>query len=270
MRAPVAYGEAVSHPSRVDDWEQHWRAFGAAASDNPAQAYRRALIDALIARGPRPRRILDLGCGQGDLLAALDAGWPEAELSGVDLSAEGLRQAATKVPRAHLVQADLLRDDPTATPLAAWADVAVCSEVLEHLEDPGAFLATAARCVAAGGRLIVTVPGGPRTAFDRHIGHRRHFRTASLAALLRSAEFDVEYVAGVGFPFFNLYKLAVLLRGEGLARAVSSEAVPSPAARVAMQLFGRLLRPSRNAWRGGWQLIAVARRKRTEVGPCTI
>jgi len=254
----------MDESSGVDDWERHWLAFGESASDNPAQAYRRALIAASIERGPRPRRILDLGCGQGDLLAALHARWPDAELVGVDLSAEGLRQTSIKVPRTRLFQLDLLRSDPPPAAVAGWADVAVCSEVLEHLEDPAAFLSAASSFVAAGGRLIVTVPGGPRTAFDRHIGHRRHFRVASLTAVLRAADLDIEHVAGAGFPFFNLYKLAVLLRGERLAREVSSDASPSRVARAAMQVFGWLLRPSRNVSRGGWQLIAVARRRSTE------
>jgi len=253
----------------VDDWENHWLEFADSASDNPAQAYRRELIAGSIERGPRPARILDVGCGQGDLLAALHARWPDAELVGIDLSAEGIRQTSNKVPGARLLQIDLLRDDPFPSSITAWADVAVCSEVLEHLEDPGAFLRAAAELVAPGGRLIVTVPGGPRTAFDRHIGHRRHFRVASLMSLLRGADLDVVRVLGAGFPFFNLYKIAVLLRGKTLIRDVSKRGAPSGMARTAMRLFGWLLRPSRNASRCGWQLIAVAHRRspRDAAGP---
>ena len=65
---------------------------------------------------------------------------------------------------------------------------------------------------------MVTVPGGPRTAFDRHIGHRRHYTTDALRAVLDAAGLEVELVQGAGLPFFNLYKLLVMMRGDAVAR----------------------------------------------------
>ena len=57
---------------------------------------------------------------------------------------------------------------------------------------------------------VVTVPGGPMSAFDRHIGHRRHFSPDDLRAVLLAAGFQVERTTGVGFPFFNLYRLVAI------------------------------------------------------------
>src|SRR3546814_18015665 len=70
--------------------------------------------------------------------------------------------------------------------------------------------------MAPGCRLVVTVPGGPMSAFDRHIGHRRHFTPPALAALLTDAGLAVERTDGAGFPFFNLYRLGVIARGHRL------------------------------------------------------
>jgi len=145
--------------------------------------------------------------------------------------------------------------------MADWAEVAVCSEVLEHVDDPARLLRTAIRCLAPGGLLVVTVPGGPRTAFDRFIGHRRHFRPAALRSVLQGAGVEVDHVSGTGFPFFNLYKLVVLLRGRALVRDASSTADPSRAAAAAMRCFGVLLTPRLNSSRFGWQLAAQARRR---------
>ncbi len=58
----------------ADDWEAHWSEYADTASDNPAQEYRRQLILELADRaGGPPARSLDIGSGQGDLLAALRA-----------------------------------------------------------------------------------------------------------------------------------------------------------------------------------------------------
>jgi len=35
------------------------------------------------------------------------------------------------------------------------------------------------------------VPGGPMSAFDRHVGHRRHFSAAALRQLLVNSGFEV-------------------------------------------------------------------------------
>lgn len=246
-------------PASADDWEHHWTEYGEVVQENPAQDYRRQIILELIREHGRPQRLIDIGSGQGDLLASLADVWPGAELVGIEASAEGVRQAAAKVSRARFVRHDLLAPDPVPADLQGWADTAVCSEVLEHLDEPEQFLRAATRLLGAGGVLIITVPGGPRTAFDRYIGHRRHYRKRSLETLLRGSGLDVERVSGVGFPFFDLYKLVVLAQGDRLARDVTAGAERSSLARRVMHLFGMVLRPGRNSRRFGWQMVAVAR-----------
>ncbi len=46
--------------------------------------------------GLAPRRILDIGCGTGELLVAAARRWPEATLAGVDLSPAMLARAKAK------------------------------------------------------------------------------------------------------------------------------------------------------------------------------
>ncbi len=104
----------------------------------------------------------------------------------------------------------LAEDQPPATH-------AVCSEVLEHVDDPTTLMRNVdRRCSRPGAKVVVTVPGGPRSAFDKHIGHFRHFTGPTLHQVLTDAGLDVDRVLRTGFPFFNLYKLAVIARGEKL------------------------------------------------------
>lgn len=248
---------STAGPAR-DDWESHWDEFADSASENPAQRYRRALIARYLGRLEPPRRVLDIGSGQGDLLCSLRAELPDVELAGLELSTTGIERARQKVPGARFVQADLLRAPVDLPELTGWADVAICSEVLEHVEEPAVLLRNASRSVTAGGRVLITVPGGPRTAFDRHIGHRRHYDAASLRQVILDAGLTPELVRGHGFPSFNLYKLVVLARGERLIDDAAASGPPSPLAAATMRVFGALLQPRRCSSRAGWQLLAVA------------
>lgn len=246
----------------LDNWDGHWSEFNAAAELNPAQAYRRRLIARFIASGAgrTPKRIVDLGSGQGDLAAELRRSFPAAEILGVELSAAGIAFSRAKVPAAVFLQQDLLREVDRDCPYRSWADYAVCSEVLEHLDNPGLFLRNAAAYLAPGCRLIVTVPGGPMSAFDKHIGHRRHFSPVKLRELLAVAGFEVLSVHGAGYPFFNLYRRAVILRGDKLIRDVSTRPglFGRLASRVGMAAFGMLFTMNRSVGERGWQMVAVA------------
>lgn len=246
---------------RRDDWDRHWTDFEDSSAQNPAQAMRRRMIDELLQGTGPGSRILDLGCGKGDLLGELAWLHPGAELHGVDASRHAVELAARSVPAGSFAARDLLAPGGPPPDRAGWATHAVCSEVLEHVDEPTTLLANAKAYLAPGCRLIVTVPGGPMSAFDRHIGHRRHFTTERLRALLTEAGFTVETVTGAGFPLFDLYRLAVIVRGERLVRdaARSRSAPPSVAARVATGLFGLLLAAPQPRNRLGWQLLAVAR-----------
>src|SRR5262249_54462953 len=133
-----------------------------------------------------------------------------------ELSERGVAIARTRAPQARFLRRDLLVDGETDPSVSRWATHAVCSEVLEHVDEPERLLANSAAFLAPDARVIVTVPGGPMSAFDRHIGHRRHFTPAALAGTLGKAGYEVEMVSGAGFPFFNLYRLLVILQGQRL------------------------------------------------------
>jgi SAM-dependent methyltransferase len=128
----------------------------------------------------------------------------------------GLALARERVPDARFYRADFATSEPFPAELQAFATHVVCSEVLEHLDDPAVVLRKAVSLLAPGGRLIVTVPGGPRSAFDVHIGHRRHYSPGALEELVCRAGYVPMEVLGAGFPFFNLYKIFTVLRGDGL------------------------------------------------------
>jgi hypothetical protein len=133
--------------------------------------------------------------------------------------------------------------------------------VLEHLDEPRQLLSNAAEYLAPGCVLIVTVPGGPRSAFDTHIGHRQHFTDASITRVLEDCGFQDARAMRAGFPFFNLYRLVVILRGKKLVAdaAASSRGSMSLLARTVMRVFGILFKGNLSDSPWGWQMVAIGR-----------
>jgi len=98
------------------------------------------------------------------------------------------------------------------------------------------------------------------SAFDKHIGHRKHFRPLEIDLLFREAGYVPERVTGAGFPFFNLYRCLIVLRGKKLIEDVRArENHPaSRYARMAMAGFRRLFRLNLNSSPWGWQMVGKA------------
>ena len=126
----------------------------------------------------RPR-ILDAGCGGGAVLA---------ELAGLG-SAVGLEPSGPSRERALARGVGEVVDGGLeALPFADDAfDLAVCLDVLEHLDDDRGALAELRRVVRPGGALIVTVPAHPRL-WSRHDELNHHRRRYTRPALRAAAE----------------------------------------------------------------------------------
>ena len=247
-----------------DDWDHHWDAYGEAAEGNPANVYRCRLVMGLLGRPPAGATVLDIGCGQGEFAIHLRQTYPDVAVWGVEYSAAGVesgRAAAARGAEVNFTQLDLLQP-VTLDPGQPAAGCAVCTEVLEHVEDPVLLLRNSKSLLAGGCRVVITVPGGPRSAFDRHIGHYRHFTAADLCGVLTDAGYAVDRVLRAGFPFFNVYKIAVIARGRRLISDVEGrapDAKPSRAELAATRFFDLGFKHNLDDFPLRWQMAAVAR-----------
>ena len=141
-------------------------------------------------------------------------------------------------------------------------DVAVCIEVIEHVDEPEKFCHLLKSYLKPGAYLLLTVPGGPMSDFDRHIGHRKHYDKASISELLQKSGFNLEKVSLLGFPFFNIYRKIVILRGKRLISDVDTNTKGLSlgfAANFVMNVFHLLFKLNTGHSRFGWQIFAVAR-----------
>ena len=127
---------------------------------DPAQYLRwsdhriRPAVD-LVQRVPldRPRHIVDLGCGTGNVTALLRRAWPDARVTGVDGSPAMLERARAADPDVDWQQADIAAWAP-----AAPVDLLFSNAALHWLDEHGLLFPRLLGFVAPGGVLAVQMP----------------------------------------------------------------------------------------------------------------
>ena len=109
--------------------------------------------------------VLDIGCGYGEMLAELSF----VRRVGVDINHPALREAGRRNPTGCFMSADVER-----LPLAdASFDAVICSEVLEHMDDPLLLAREIVRVTRPGGVYCITVPNEAVTTLGRLVLGKR-------------------------------------------------------------------------------------------------
>ena len=159
-------------------------------------AYYHRAIERLCRRFVSPgARVLELGCGDGDLLASLSPD-PAASL-GVDLSAGMVEQARVRHPGLRFVVGDAeALDLPGERPF----DAVVASDLVGHLDDVYATFRSVRRLCHDGTRLVVTyynfvwegvLQAGERLGMKMPQRHQNWLGMADLENLLLLGDFRV-------------------------------------------------------------------------------
>ena len=98
------------------------------------------------------RRVLDIACGEGYGAHALSRAG-SSNVIGVDISAEACQHAHLKYGL------DARRGNAIDIPLPSGSvDVVVSFETIEHISEPGRFLAECRRVLASKGMLVISTP----------------------------------------------------------------------------------------------------------------
>lgn len=148
--------------------------------------------DFFLANAGHGSSLIEIGPGHG-LLLALASAQPEiGRIAGVDISAESIARTSFAVRTLGLDDVELHCGDMAqfGDDLRGF-DMLVCSEVLEHLEDPVAKLAEWSRCVKPDGVVFVNVP--INSPAPDHIYLLRNYKEC--ADLVEKAGLCIETVA---------------------------------------------------------------------------
>ena len=144
-------------------------------------------------------RILDIGCGPGFLLSALEGGW---QRHGVEVSAFAAKHAA-QWGEIFVGEVEAARYPD------AWFDAIVMHHVIEHIPEPGGTIREVHRVLKPGGVLLLGTPDfdsgcarlfGERYRLLNDPTHVSLFSNDSMHRFLRDHGFLVEKV---DYPFFD-------------------------------------------------------------------
>jgi SAM-dependent methyltransferase len=210
------------------------------------------------------RRLFDIGCGSGGLLAFLGA-------SGVQLAgACDVYPESLALVRRRVAAPLLLVDEGRFPPLAPGQTLVSLFDVLEHIDDDIGTLRHLVEVLEPGGILVLTVPAHPFLfdEMDAIAHHRRRYTRRELGDKLRAAGFWVRRVAHFMAPLVPLVALRWALRVLGGRRSVAerrkAELSVTPVLNGVMRTLLRLERPlvRSGVLPFGTSLIAVAERPR--------
>jgi len=205
-----------------------WRALGSRS--------KAAHVRALCARaGLRPATLVEIGCGDGALLAQLRE-FADV-LDGFELSGPAASLARRAVPEARRIEA---YDGAHVPARDGEYELAVLSHVLEHVPDPGPLLAEAARVAPW---VLVEVPLEANRSAARpakraeaaRIGHLHAFDRAAVRALLAGAGLRTR--AELSDPLPYEHHAFFGHRGRAAAKWAVRAAVHRLAPRAAERLF---------------------------------
>jgi 2-polyprenyl-3-methyl-5-hydroxy-6-metoxy-1,4-benzoquinol methylase len=229
-------------------------------------------LDLLRDMGVRPpASVLDVGCGWGITLEALERHGYRA--IGMEVSRRALDQLDR--PGRRLIEADLTRP---MGPHPPTHDAVLALDVIEHLDDDGAAVRRLASLTRPGGLVVVSVPALPELygEFDSIQGHRRRYLAPMLRAAFAESGLVLERVFWWGrwlLPALRRQRTRSHIRpgesaGEAYRRYLRLPPWPlTTAARIAFAIERR--RAIRGGLTIGTSLFAVARRPHRAL-PCPL
>ncbi len=179
---------------------------------------RRAVLAALIRREVQPApdcHILEIGCGTGHNLAML-GGFGRVDALELDEEARGL--AEERLGRS-VMSAPL--PEIAGVPDRTY-DLIGAFDVIEHIDDDGAAVASIAAKLKPGGKFVMTVPAHPWmwSAHDVVNHHKRRYSKRALKALIYGSPLKLDrigYFNSLLFPLAIADRVASKLRGKETA-----------------------------------------------------
>lgn len=151
---------------------------------------------------PTKGKILEIGCGFGDLLIFLEE---QFQTFGTDVSQEAIESAKKKLHHTNLFV--LSAEKTHLLPVRPFDTIVAC-HVLEHLKDPDKVLGIIAKSIKPGGSLFVVMPDpegfGHRLKANKWVGFRDKthislYPGSRWVKLIEKHGFQVEKVFSDGF-----------------------------------------------------------------------
>ena len=160
-----------------------------------------------------PQNILDYGCGTGVMLQKLSAQYPDAAVTGIDMSSEMLAIARKNAPQATLINGKFSKSPQQPH------DLVLSLNVLHHLPDAAAHLELLRKSCAVNGTIFLCdfAVSNPIMALSEqywrafHPAHRKSFTPPAQQDLITKNGLRIDRQAILKPDYFwrlQIYKLS--------------------------------------------------------------
>jgi 2-polyprenyl-3-methyl-5-hydroxy-6-metoxy-1,4-benzoquinol methylase len=162
-------------------------------------------------------RVMEMGCGDGNVLRFLEQVCGSEAITGMDLYAEGLKYARKRTA-CNVVQGDV-----SQPPFSKTFHLIGMFDVLEHVPKDTGILNDVWNLLEPNGVLLLTVPahGHLWSYFDEVSGHCRRYERRDLRTKLEQANFIIEYLTEYMASVYPLMWLSRKVRSR--ARVASGQ-----------------------------------------------
>lgn len=132
-------------------------------------------------KGKTPRKVLDIGCGDGFMLQVLSHLIPELKADGIDVNL--LPETAAKMSTANI------RFSNSPNDMQGPYDLIILMDVLEHIADEPAFLKNISFFARPDTVFLITVPAYQRlfSGHDVFLKHYRRYNNTTLTNVLNQS-----------------------------------------------------------------------------------
>jgi 2-polyprenyl-3-methyl-5-hydroxy-6-metoxy-1,4-benzoquinol methylase len=186
----------------ADSYDEQWNRLHDFIQFNPGARHRRRLLEETLKQTNLTQpTVIDAGCGLGFNVSAIISALPDSNITGIDFSATAIEGAARRFPNHHWKVVNL------NTPSELFsADVVVCTEVIEHVDDPLLLLQNLNLIVRRGGFLVLTTQSGKIHQTEKMVGHLQHFKINQLEESLCRMGYQIRSSTTWGWPGYVIIK----------------------------------------------------------------
>ena len=185
----VAFAPELAEKNDYYDSEHHGQLAALEAGNFWFRARNALILWALDRFFPQAQAMLEIGCGTGFVLKALEDSRPDSRLVGTEILLKGLEVARRRVT----ARTELVQLDARSLPFRDEFDVVGVFDVIEHIDDDESILGEVAKALKVGGGLLVTVPHHVFlwSEIDKVSRHFRRYSTSELIDKVRRCGFEI-------------------------------------------------------------------------------
>jgi len=245
---PATTTEITMQPSLTQQaqfYNKYWAELKPFGSYKVARIVKIVQYLSFISKHVKKPSILDLGCGDGRCVSI----WNEfGRAAGLDLSDEAMKAARTRYPFLEFSSGDA-----TATSFKENSfDVIVSQEVIEHIENQGAYVSECSRLLKNDGYLIITTPN--KYFFDRTI--KGNYSRQPIEKILLPSE--LKEVLEKKFTILKFESIIFAAANKGIYRLLSNKILIAILKKIKLNFIREELM---NKFHLGVHLCILARKK---------